>query len=222
MKLYIVKNISEGILLAILGVCFVLCFGGLALIPKPKDSEYFSFLFWLCFLGPAALGYIAAKWFVAREQIITLTDKALSIRSNQSTNEQTILLRQIKSYVYEEHNNSKLLALRLHSGKRIKFRHNDFWGKDDFYALVVDFKKCIEHISNSSDEATVAIQREPSFYEKPVATVLGWTMVAAVVLITGIILFKGTKRTGWNSILLVYSSALSYLGPWLSARKGEA
>ncbi|TGE06148.1 hypothetical protein [Hymenobacter fodinae] len=222
MEVYIVKNISEGILLAILGVCFVLCFGGLALVPKPKDSEYFSFLFWLCFLGPAALGYIAARRFVTREQIIGLTDNALSIRSNQSTNEQTIPLRQIKSYVYEEHNNSKLLALSLYSGKRIKFKHNDFWGKDDFYALVADFKKCIEHISNSSDEARVAIQREPSFYEKPVATVMGWTIVVAVLLITGIILFKGTKRTEWRSILMVYGSALSYLGPWLSARKGKA
>ncbi|TGE24073.1 hypothetical protein E5K00_02340 [Hymenobacter aquaticus] len=172
----------------------------------------------LLFTMPWLLGYWLIKKFAVKEIEVTVGPDALQIHSADSATAQHVLLSEIISYGYQEFNDARQLVLRLQSGKKVKIGRNDMWGKgDDFLALVRHFED--QHATAvAAGGAAHHIQREKTFFEKPVANVVGWVLVAGLVYFSWYLSQNGVRDGKWGAVCLIYGNGLAYWGALFAAR----
>lgn len=219
MKNYTIRFIQPWVFFAILVGGLFLCFGSVLLLPRGIEINKLLCIAWVSIWG--VIGYWLFKKIAVRELIVTLTAEALLIQTSSSVVKQQIPLNQIASYVYHDYNDNKHLIFRLHSGRKIAVRHQGaLCADDDITALAADFETQ-RIVSSSSVNALerMFIKREKSFFEKPVADVLGWIIVVFLICITGYLLVNGAKIEKWGSVFMIYSNGLAYLGAWWNARR---
>ncbi|SHJ26889.1 hypothetical protein SAMN02745146_2689 [Hymenobacter daecheongensis DSM 21074] len=130
------------------------------------------------------------------------------------------MLADIASFHYQEFNGNKTFRLRLRSGQKVTLAHNDtFCPADDIVALAADFRK---QAADFSTDRSVGITREKTFFEKPVASVVGWLIVAGLCYFSWHLLTHGVKDGKWGSVFMIYGNGLTYLGAWFAARQNKA
>lgn len=218
MKSYTVQTMKIWIFVVILLGSLVLFFCSIPVL-SDLNIPFAIILIW----GAACLagGYYLTKKVAVVTMQVTLTPELLTIRSAQTGSEQQIPMTDISSFLYEDFNGNKTFRLRLQSGKKVRLAHNDtFCPADDIEALTADFEAQVAGTNFSVHNAErPAITREKGFFEKPLANVLGWGIVAALVYTTYYLQQHGVKDGKWSSVFMIYGNGLTYLGTWLAARR---
>ncbi|WP_157547529.1 hypothetical protein [Hymenobacter sp. DG25A] len=197
----------------------VLLFGGVVLIGRIFHTGYLA-IFWICLcLG---MGYYLIKIATVNTLQVTLSDSCISIGLANSVNKEVLLLKDIESYKYQNFNGNSTFRIRLRSGKKITLIHNvNFCPSDDMRAFVDQFE-LIRTTLASADSNNIIIRREKTFFEKPLANVIGWLVSGGLVYFTWYLITHGVKDGKWGSVLLGYGNGMAYLGAWLDARRGKS
>jgi hypothetical protein len=73
-----------------------------------------------------------------------------------------------------------------------------------------------------SSGKTPLILREKTFFEKPVANVLGWIITAGLCYFSWHLFQSGVKDGKWGSAFMIYGNGLAYLAAWRNAQSKKA
>ncbi|WP_375434351.1 hypothetical protein [uncultured Hymenobacter sp.] len=222
MKNYTIRFIRPWISIAILVGGLLLYFGGIVLVRKTIGVPIIFLLAWTSVCG--ALGYYLLKKVARKKLIVTLTAETLLIQASPSVAVQQIPLNQIASYAYHNYNENKHLIFRLHSGQKVVLRHQGaLCAKDDIEVLAADFEmQRIALFSTVDASDQVIIKREKTFFEKPIANILGWIVVVSLLYLTGYLLLRGIKTGKTGSVFMMYGNGLAYLSAWWNARRARS
>jgi hypothetical protein len=214
MKVYTVQVMRAWAFIAILLGTLVLFFGSMVLLRVlDLPRGLFLVLGGVCLFG----GYRLIKKAAIVAKQVTLTPAHLTIHNSGRAHEQQIMLADVASFLYQEFNGNKTLRLRLNSGQKVSLTHNDtFCPDDDIESLAADFTK---QVADSSADQQANIKREKTFFEKPLANVVGWLVLAGLSYFSWHLLQHGVKDGKWGSVCMVYGNGLTYLGAWFAARR---
>ncbi len=200
--------------------CIILLIAGPFIVDLPNTNyTYGIVLFWS--FACMGIGYFLLKQLAMEPLQVSLSAEELIIDSPRSGSKQVIKLDDIASFVSQEFNGSKSLRLRLHSGKKVTLGRSDtFAANDELPTLIADFQEYIcGRAATNEHRHKPAIIREMSFFEKPIASVLGWIIVAGLAWFSIDLLMHGVRDGKWGALFMIYGNGLAYLGSWLAVRR---
>lgn len=206
-------------ILVLIGVIFLL-FGG-AVLSRGIYTSVFVTIFLV--LSGLVIGYFLVKKVAVETLQVSLNHTSIKIDSLNSGYSQEILIGDIVSYKYQEVNDNYTFRLRLRSEKKITLNHNDnFCPSDDILAFADQFEIIRATLVSDADSNNIVFQREKTFFEKPVANVIGWLISAGLVYFTWHLVTHGVKDGKWGSVFMFYGNGLAYLGAWQNARNKKS
>lgn len=207
LKFFVVSMCGVGALLTIALL-------GSRLLPahsKTFDSAWALFVI----TGGLFLLFRYGKQVIAVPTRITVTPESLSILNHKTGRETTILLDQVAAYRPYLHNGSGELRLTLRDGRKETIRaSNTLYGGQNLDGIIQAFEGEVAQLP--AVQASGAV-REPSFMEKPVATVLMVLLTAGLIWLTCAII--SSDQPFKASALIAYSTYFTFGAQWYAARK---
>ncbi|QNH63763.1 hypothetical protein [Hymenobacter sediminicola] len=226
---YTIQNLETGPAIGIFsGIFLVYAVTGIAV---PLKLDFTTAYYWVWIIVwtamSCAIGYYAIKKLALRELVVSLTAESLAVQA-AGLPEQIVPLQQIVSYSYYKNGEDGRFRLRLHSGGKIELCHSaTFCPADDFHTFAADFERQQTMAVVPEEKPTVSgevgrnIQREKTFFEKPLATIIGWFIVVGLCYFTYHLLQHGLKDGKWGAVCMAYANGLAYLGTWWNARRAR-
>ncbi|HEX8507375.1 MAG TPA: hypothetical protein VF630_18570, partial [Hymenobacter sp.] len=114
--------------------------------------------------------YRLLRWWAKYEVVVFVKEDQIAVQYIAEEREKIILFSELASYRYESFNGREVLCLKLRDGSKVKMVANDVFGKvGDFSGLSQAVGRAVD--GYRGDEASVIV-REPSFFEKPISTIM--------------------------------------------------
>ena len=156
------------------------------------------------------------KKVIAVPTRITVTPESVSILNHKTGRETNIQLDQVAAYRPYLHNGNGELRLTLRDGRKETIRaSNTLYGGQNLDGIIQAFE--VEVAQQPPAVQTTAAVREPSFMEKPAATVLMLLLTAGLVWLTCAIIISDQPFKA--SALIAYSTYFTFAAQWYAARK---
>lgn len=208
--------------LAIGGVLAVVAVGvsGMALLREGYPNFAFGFTIVALLGGIYGLLKLLKK-LGAEPLVIDLSADGLAIHNQKTNVAQQVTYADITAYRFSDYNQTQELRLTLKNAEQIKISVNSQLHNNQGIAeLLQEFEhRLAVHQELQPEQAPVA-QREKSFFEKPISTVLLGLISAVMAWLTWMVFTSPQPVKG--SVFTSYAFYLSYVAAWYAARERRA
>ena len=147
---------------------------------------------------------------------VTVSPDRLTIYLPRSGEETPVPFAQLAAYRASRYNGAEALRLTLKDGRKMQIKiNNQLHNGQDFAGMVAAFEAALGHYQQASGPAA-AVQRERSFFEKPVSSWVFGAFTAALAWV-GWFLATGPHPVK-SSLFVALGSYISYATAWHGAR----
>jgi hypothetical protein len=174
------------------------------------------------YIGTAGVGLVllfrACKAVGAVPTLVTIAPDRLLILKTRTGEEVQVPYTQIAAYRAQTFNGNDELRLTLHDGRRHKVVANtQLYGDQPFGAMVAAFEAALAAHPRPADAAQ-AVVREPTFFEKPLSTVVLVALTAFLAWAAWMILVHDRAMKA-GSLIGALGGYAAYVAAWLAARE---
>jgi hypothetical protein len=174
-------------------------------------------------IGSAGAFFAGLRWLATSPQQLSLTPNGLEIKDLRAAgaDPQLVPWTAVLSYYELSRGDNYQLQLRLADGQRIRLTQNGIYGPTAPLAAVGRRVKLgLQRFRRLHPEYAYVGRREPTFYEKPLGTVVLVLLVAGALGCTGLACVRPVAKP--YKLLTAYTGVLAYYFAWRQARQQGA